>query len=375
MEKTQKINIATIIIFIMILLLPQILYFFVKDFIPQNNAENRNLAVKPNLEFKTLQDFPENYDNYFNDNLPFRAIIQELYNDVNYYIFGIKSLNNVIVGKTSDDGNNTWLFYDKKEDGDPIQYVRGIRTFNQEYKESFVKNIKENTQKLENKNIELFYCLIPNKSTIYKEMLPSYIKIKNDKNMVLDLYNYVKSQNIENIIYPYNELLEAKKIANPYYILDTHWNIYGGFIGAGLLQEKIDPNYKYLFDNAKINKGEAVSSEGDLSRMLNITTLGKFKEQTPIIENFLNDAEYKIIHDGYTIIYESTKPVIDKEIVIVGDSYMEQIALNFAKIYSKITYLPHYEYNNEKLYSLNPDIVIIEAVERYIDNIMEFFWL
>ena len=72
MEREKKINISIIVIFVLILILPHILYFFIKDFLPQFNSENRNLATKPILELKNLQEFPKKYDSYFNDNLPFR---------------------------------------------------------------------------------------------------------------------------------------------------------------------------------------------------------------------------------------------------------------------------------------------------------------
>ncbi len=373
MEKTKKIDIAIIVVFLAMLILPHVVYFFVEDMFSKDNSENRNLAVKPNLEFKSLSEFPNNYDNYFNDNLPFRKIIQRAYNNISYYLFNVRSLNNVIIGKQTENGTMQWLFYNKKSDGNPIQYAMGTRSFTEKEKDSAIINIKLNTQKLEQKNMKLYYFIAPNKSTVYKELLPNNIKIKNQKNIVQEFYEYIKSQNIENIVYPYNELIEAKKTAYCYSSLDTHWNLYGGFIGTSLLQNKIDPTYNYLFSNAVIRSGDLYDTSGDLSRNLNISSMGKFKERKITIENFLDDKEYSVTQEGDSFTYINENPLIDKEILIIGDSFSDGLSRNFIKMYSKITYLPFYMYSNELLEKLSPDIVIIEAVERNIDNIINFF--
>ncbi len=373
MQKTNKIDIIIIIMFVIILIMPHILYFFIKDKLSQDTSENRNLATKPALEFTTLQEFPSKYDEYFNDNLPFRRFIQKQYNNMNYYIFKVKSFNNVMIGKKTENGNMQWLFYDKKSDGDPLQYALGMRTFTDDEKRTAIINIKSNLEKLKEKNIDAYYFIAPNKSTIYKELLPDSLEIKSDKNAILDLYEYIKSQGVENIVYPYHELIESKKTAYSYLSLDTHWNIYGGFVGVKLLHHKINPEYDYIFDNAKISKGELVYSSGDLSKILHISGAEKFKEQDIKIENFQDDVEFTEVRDGEKITYENKKPLIDKEIMIIGDSFSVEMSHNLIKMYSKITYIPVYGFTNELLDNVDPDIVIIEAVERYIDSIIDFF--
>lgn len=373
MRKTNKIDIAIIVFFLMILFLPHILYFFMQDILIQDDSENRNLATKPVLKISTLSEFPSKYDAYFNDNLPFRRIIKRLYNNICYYGLKINSLNNVVIGKKSENNEMQWLFYDKKEDGDPLQFAMGTKIFSDYEKNSFVDNIIQNTKKLKDKNIELYYFVAPNKSTIYKEYLPNNIEIKNDKNTTQDLYEYIKNKNIDNFVYPYKEFMEAKNTAYTYYSLDTHWNLYGGFIAVSLLQNKMDSQYKYLFNNANIQKKPLKDGTGDLSKTLNMSGFRKFKEQEVIIENFLDDSKYSRISEGDILVYTNENALIDKEIVIIGDSYSEGLSENFAKMYSKITYLPFYAYNEDYMYSLQPDIVIVETVERYIDNIVKLF--
>lgn len=372
MQKNRKIDISIIVIFIILLISPTIIYFFVKEKLPKYDSENRNLAIKPIFELNSLKDFPKRYDDYYNDNLPFREIIQRIYNNVDYYIFKVKSFNNVVIGKKSENGKILWLFYDKKSDGNPIQYAMGTRIFSQEEKNNAVINIKQNTDVLKQKNMELYYFIAPNKSTIYKEMLPNTIEIKNDKNEILNLYEYIKSQNVTNIVYPYNELMEAKKTNSVFYSLDTHWNYYGGFLGTSMLHNNIDSNYDYLFKNAKIVNYGLIDLTGDLSRILNISGMHKYKEENVIVENFLEDKKYSITENDGIYTYINENPLIDKQIVIIGDSFNDPISNTLAKMYRKVTYMPIFAYSEGYLDLLNPDIVIFEAVERYIDNLINF---
>lgn len=367
----KKIDIAIIVVFLSMLILPSIIYYFLKDNLIEINNEKRALVEKPSLEVETIEEYPKNFDNYYNDNLPFRRFIQRQYNNMDHYIFRTSSFNNVIVGKKTEKGQMQWLFYNKKSDGDPIQYAIGTRKFTDEEKNAMAMHIKQNTDFMESRNIKLCYFIAPNKSTIYKELLPSNIKIKDNTNYIQELFDYVKAQNVNNIIYPYKELTEAKSNAYTYYSTDSHWNEYGGFIASKLLHNMVDSNYNYLFDNANIQFGGLYDFPGDLATMIDLDIINGCKEQEIKIDNFLDDKEYSINPTNDICVYINNKPLIDKDVMIIGDSFNYLLSNNFAKIYSKITFLPYYVYSLDTLNAIAPDIVIVEAAERYIDNMID----
>lgn len=55
--------------------MPQIIFWFLGDYIQTDTSENRKLAEKPILEFSTILNYPKNFDKYYNDNLP-NAVIK-----------------------------------------------------------------------------------------------------------------------------------------------------------------------------------------------------------------------------------------------------------------------------------------------------------
>jgi len=371
MKKENKINIAIIVVFLSMLILPSIIYYFVKDNLIEINNEKRALAEKPSIELETIEEYPENFDNYYNDNLPFRRFIQRQYNNMDHYIFRTNSFNNVIIGKKTEKGKMQWLFYNKKSDGDPIQYAIGSRQFTDEEKNNTVMHIKQNIAFTESRNIKLCYFIAPNKSTIYKELLPSNIKIKNNNNCIQELFDYVKSKGVNNIIYPYKELTEAKSNAYTYYSTDSHWNEYGGFISSKLLHNMIDSNYNYLFNNVNIQFGGLYDFQGDLATMIDLDIINGCKEQEIKIDNFLDDSKYSRDETNDICVYVNNEPLIDKDVMIIGDSFNYSFANNYAKIYAKVTFLPFYVYTQDAFNAIAPDIVIVEAAERYIDNMID----
>ena len=59
-------------LFFLFLAAPAVTFPFVKDHIDSENHENRRFAEKPDLSFGTLASFPKQFDDYFNDHLPYK---------------------------------------------------------------------------------------------------------------------------------------------------------------------------------------------------------------------------------------------------------------------------------------------------------------
>ena len=59
-------------VFVLLLSLPVITFPFIKGHIDSKNHEKRKFAERPSLSLATLPDFPEQFDNYFSDHLPYK---------------------------------------------------------------------------------------------------------------------------------------------------------------------------------------------------------------------------------------------------------------------------------------------------------------
>ena len=79
-------NLIMIIAFFLVLIFPPVYFEKVKDTIPQDTSENRKLAEKPEFDSSTIISYSDDYESYYNDNLPFRGIIRNLWTEFNFYI-------------------------------------------------------------------------------------------------------------------------------------------------------------------------------------------------------------------------------------------------------------------------------------------------
>ena len=77
------------------------------------------MSEQPRLTVDNYGTFAEEYDNYFNDQLPFQNNLIKLNSLIDYFVFDRSANSKVIIGKYN------WLFYDNKDDGDPIGCYQG----------------------------------------------------------------------------------------------------------------------------------------------------------------------------------------------------------------------------------------------------------
>ena len=59
-------------LFCLCLMVPAVTFPFVKGYIDSENHENRVFAEMPRLSIQTLASFPKQFDDYFNDHLPYK---------------------------------------------------------------------------------------------------------------------------------------------------------------------------------------------------------------------------------------------------------------------------------------------------------------
>lgn len=362
----QKIsNLFIVIIFIAMITMPQVIGWIIGgDTKNEATTENRNLSVKPKLTVTTIKTYPKAFDSYYNDNLPFRNSLIKAWANINYDLFNTTIDSRVIIGKEG------WLFYEGEE-AKSIKQVQGLSRFSEEQKKNILENLEFNRDKLKKKGIEFYALVIPNKENIYKEYLPDTIKIKDKVSGTEELVEYVKNNSDVNIVYPKEELLEAKKEFQVYYKYDTHWNDIGACIGTISLLKAIDVNFNYNLNDIKIGKSN--SMYGDLTKFANLSD--KLSEDGVIITNFYPKIVYKtnkiqvngIKADKIESFISNSEN--NKKVLVIGDSFRSAMRPYLSKLYREVIYI-HRDNLNEKLIDeIKPDIVVHEVVERYSSNL------
>lgn len=180
----------------------------------------------------------------------------------------------------------------------------------------------------------------------------------------------MKERNI-NIIYPIEELRNAKNVAQTYWKQDTHWNDYGAFIGFKKIMNEIEPTYNEFDMELNISDPEILYKDlTDFSGIKNI-----FRDNQISVE-FLKQIDYNISKEKTATnvleITECDKAKYDKTVIILGDSFRSSMVQYFSKIYKKVIYMHITDYKSDMIEKYDPDIMIFETVERYSGNLENF---
>ena len=182
----NKTHILLVLIFIGIITLPQIIFWFVKEKdaeIEISESENRKLNTKPELKLSSILEYPQKYDNYYNDHLPFRDKLREFWTNINYNLFHTTVDDRVVIGKED------WLFY---RGDDSIRQVQGLKEFTLSDKKNVLLGLQKNVDRLEIEGIQTYVLIAPNKENIYREYLPDTIPIKKNVTRTEELIEYIK---------------------------------------------------------------------------------------------------------------------------------------------------------------------------------------
>ncbi len=358
-----------ILMFLILIALPVVIYPYLGQKVDGENFEKRALSEKPALTVSGFADFPSQYEAYFNDALPFRNRLITQNNLINFKLFSISSVPHVLIGS---DG---FLFYHPNgTDGDPIGDYMGKTTYTDQDVKRIAHRLLRAQYDLEKDGRKFAVLIAPNKETMYaEEFLPGVYKEKEQSRADI-LYEYLKTTDL-NVTYPKEEL-RAVMDAHPdwytYYKTDTHWNSIGAYVGTSLVMEKLGLP---INDIESVRVVEKERAPGDLAYMLGMT------------ETLPNDADYNIVDNsvssvirqdhsfgnGDTMVRYTNASGNGKTLLVVRDSFAVFMMPYFNNHFSECYYVHMSAYNPGMIEEYDPDYVVYETVERYIEGAMNFY--
>lgn len=78
---------------------PTAVYPLVKNHLDQTNYENRELASFPELSLRNFENIPAEFENYYNDHVPFKNFFVRAKTKMDLKLLGDTSISAVTVGK------------------------------------------------------------------------------------------------------------------------------------------------------------------------------------------------------------------------------------------------------------------------------------
>ena len=231
-----------------------------------STSENRQLAVLPVLsfDFRSLIDFPAEFESYFNDHFGFRDRLICLNNYILVKFFGESPSKKIIVGE------NGWLYV--TEDGMLNDFL-GIYKLTPLQLESWRDDLEKKEQWLSEQGIRYLFVIAPNKQTIYPEYMPYRFRKAKGKTQLDQLTEYLNNYPEVNLLDLRAGLLAVKKKKGVFYRTDTHWNDIGAYVSYKTIADKLSEWFSDLTPREYIDFMEyfSVNEKGkEISRMLGL---------------------------------------------------------------------------------------------------------
>jgi len=313
-----------------------------------------SLAISPKLSLKTLEK-----------NFHGRKKLIGIYTSLRFTL-GDRVFNGTIVGKDS------WLFYTGDESVGDYQNLISLPTGKLS---NLQKSLDRLNEKLAEKGITLIVVASPNKDTIYPQYMPDEILVLNEASRLDQFIEYMKENGETTVIDLRSALQNASLSQDVYYKTDTHWNNLGAYYGyveiMNVLSEK-SPNFK-PHPLSDFEYKSAGYSERDLPGIMG---LPNYEEENWILApKFKVDRNVtsEVLPDGVHYV----RTVVNKEdnlptLLVYGDSFYGGISQFIEPHFSRVKAIPYSAqaeaWSLDWIQQENPDIVIIEFVERYLDT-------
>ena len=334
--------------------------------------ENRTLAKKSQLflENKINLNFGKEAEDWLSDHFYRRAFIIKENNKLDKIIKGRIENNLAFLGK------DDWIFY--KGDNSILNY-QNINLFSNEELNQIKNTLISRKKYFDKKKTKYYTIVIPDKNKIYGDRYyPTYIKkINSIGRKQLQLYLKNLNNNVS-IIYPYENLLRESRKNLIYWKNDTHWNSYGAYIGYLELMKEIKKDFP---DIQEVKEKDLILSKdshlkGDLSTFLfDVDKKMEKKYSNILYNNFsLKKRSFNYIkNDGKNgIITESNKKY---KVLVFRDSFTISMVPYISQTFGKVNYVWSHNLNEyeDLINEYQPDIVIYESVERYIEELKNNF--
>ena len=364
---TQRIY---MVILTILILIPVVLYAVIGKYLDSSTAdkENRVMTEMPTLANTQISEFPTLFDAYMNDNLPYKNYLVTINSMADYYLFNTSSSDDVIVG------DKGWLFYvgHENNDEDPLADYEGTNLYSIDELEIIAENMINARDFLASQGKDFVITIIPNKSRVYSEYMPDMCGDVSQECRLNQVYQYLSENTDLTIVSPYNDIVSYKE-AHPetqlYFKYDTHWNNFGAYVAAQSISRV------WGFEMPDLDTVEQVyvdSDTYDLARMIN---LGDYlKEDAPIATAYSGHmARVEIQSDGMSFTGTVDQGTADaRKLYIIGDSFSALLFPYLACHFNSSKSDMYYNYNYSSLESYDPDVVVFECVERYLNNMLHF---
>ena len=271
-------------------------------------------------------------------------------------------------------GQEGYLFYrgNQVNNEDPVGDYLGTNLFTEEELSLIAENLVAAEASLKERGTEFVLFLPPNKERACYELMPEGFGGPSERCRLNQLTEYLRQHTDIRVVSPlakireYHERFPGEAL---YFHYDTHWNRRGAYLAAASLMEELGVELPPL---ETLSEEELPPLSGDLAGQIGLKgVLMDAHTQpegfSPAVTEFLPLTE----GDGYEGGAWGAGVQI-KNLLLVGDSFSELLYPYLGCYYLNSLSVNYYYYDIGYLYRVNPDVFVLEVVERYLENLERF---
>ncbi len=319
-------------------------------------TENKTLASFPQLvdEGELNLEFFDELGEYFEDHFAFREALVNADALIQSKVFGVSNVSTIITGE------NGWLYYSATLDdylGQDLMSDRAI--FNAAH------NLALTQEYVEAKGAQFSVTVAPNKNSLYGDNMPyydSYI-VSEEKNIdnlaALLAENDVNYIDLFSVFEATDEVLYLKR--------DSHWNNKGAVLAYNTILGSMDISHD-LLETVRVLRTD--TEIGDLNTMIYpLTSVAEWNYSYEYEQTYSYVTDTDSVEDSW-IITENAEG--DGTLLMFRDSFGNTLLPLMANTFSDSYFAKGVPYLlGSYMNTYNPDTVIIEKVERNINEFAE----
>ncbi len=318
------------------------------------NRENRPLAQLPALagEKGLNTGFADEFDDYVEDHFALREYLVTAFNTADIALLGDYHGTTAVIGK------NDHIFY-----AESLNDHLGVDQLTSEQIDTIADYLADLSKQFGERGIRFAYMTAPNKATIYPEYMPDHLRPAEAQRNIDMLFDALKERGVEQIDAK-SLLVSAKEKRTVYYEHDSHWNNYG----AMLVYNAIAARFGLEEYDAETYTAE-YDRTGDLHNF--VYPSSDHLEERVIYPKFHDYSSKRPINMDRDKKTETTCDVNDITMVVCHDSFGKSLQPILSQSVGRLYMNSSFPYSIDYINSIDPDIVLIELVERNIDLLYE----
>lgn len=307
-----------------------------------------------------MLDLPDVYGAYYSEYFHWRDWLIRASYSLRLNLLHESVFNDVLLGE---DG---WMFYTGEGNMDDFQRAR---TFTPAQIETIRTNLEGIQTNLAQQGIRFVVVIAPNKESIYPEYVPASVqRLEGDAR--LDEWLAGMQGSPVRVLDLRPALWAGKAETQVYYRTDTHWNTYGAYLAYLEMIETLQADYPQLQPLALegFNQVEQQVS-GDLARMLFARPL--IKETSMELLPRQRWQAQSISLDDNTMTTEIPGSDLPRAVVF-RDSFFNSLTQYVSENFSRVVYRSDSRVDFDLIAQEQPDVVLLEVAERYLDRLGEY---